>query len=809
MLGKYRLEQEIGRGAMAVVYRATDTALNRQVALKVLPTYFSHDPEFVRRFQREARVAAGLSHPGIVQIYDVGEAPDGTLYIAMQEAGETLKRLLQREGPLPLERALAIAEQVAAALDYAHRRGVIHRDVKAGNILLGPNAQAILTDFGIARVGQESGITAPGFALGTPEYLAPEQAEAGKPVDYRADLYALGVVLFEMLTGRVPFSADRPEAVLHAHIFTPPPSPSRLNPAIPEAVSQVLLKALAKDPNERYQSGAALVAALSAAQPEQRSRGAEEQKSPAAPLLPDTSALPQPAPAAEPTPAPRRGEPLPQPLPVTGRGVSPSLAGKGPGASPVPPSPPPTRVVEGVSPSLAGKGTGVRSSRSWSFLLPVAGILAVLILCGGLGLLTIAALRGTFQVPSATLTPTPTPTWHVKPGTPTTLPSPTPTPTLLPKATVTLTPLPPTPTPLPPSLTPTRAAELIPTPSGVQWQMFRQGVEHSGVAPGPLSLPLEKRWEFTTGGPINMSSPAVVGGTAYIGSQDGKLYAVDIVTGRQKWAFLAGGRIESSPAVAQGVVYFGAHTGKVYAVDSVRGDKLWEFATGDRVESSPAVIDGVVYIGSDDRRLYALDAATGRQKWAFQGERRFFSSPAVVAGMVFVGCDDSKLYALDVSTGAKRWEFLTGWGVGSSPTVARGTVYVGSLDNKVYALDAQTGAKRWEFATGGAVLASPAVTGGAVYVGSLDGKVYALDAANGRQLWAFATGGSVTSSPAVVPGVVFVGSDDGQLYALDAASGSKLWSFATGDKVLSSPAIANGLVFVGSWDGKLYAFGTQ
>jgi outer membrane protein assembly factor BamB/serine/threonine protein kinase len=790
-LGKYRLEQEIGRGAMAVVYRATDTALNRQVALKVLPTYFSHDPEFVRRFQREARVAAGLSHPGIVQIYDVGEAPDGTLYIAMQEAGETLKHMLQREGPLPLARALAIAEQVAAALDYAHRRGVIHRDVKASNILVSQGDQAMLADFGIARVGQESGITAPGFALGTPEYLAPEQAEAGKPVDYRADLYALGVVLFEMLTGRVPFSADRPEAVLHAHIFTPPPSPSRLNPALPEAVSQVLLKALAKDPGERYQSGAALVAALRAAQPEQRSRGAEVQKSSSVPLLPDTSALPQPAPATPPAAATVPPSPTPAPPDLT-----PSEQRRG-GVE-----------VQRISPAPLPPGTSApQPARSWSFLIPV-GILAVLILCGGLGLLTIAALRGTFQVPSPTLTPTPTPTWNVKPGTPTALPSPTPTPTptLLPKATVTLTPLPPTPTPRPPSPTPTRALDLIPTPSGVQWLMFHQGVDHSGAAPGQFNLPLEKRWEFVTGGPINMSSPAVVGGTAYIGSQDGKLYAVDIATGRQRWAFNAGGRIESSPAVAQGIVYFGAHNGKVYAVDSVRGEKLWEFATGDKVESSPAVIDGVVYIGSDDRRLYALDAATGHQKWAFQAERRFFSSPAVVAGMVFVGNDDSKLYAVDVTTGAKRWEFLTGWGVGSSPTVALGTVYVGSLDNKVYALDAQTGAKRWEFATFGGVLSSPAVAEGMVYVGSLDHTVYALDAATGRQLWAFQTGASVTSSPAVASGVVFIGSDDRQLYALDAATGRQLWTFATGDKVLSSPAIADGLVFVGSWDGKLYAF---
>jgi len=259
-LGNYQIIQEIGRGGMAVVYRAFQPSLRRYVAIKVLPEYLQADPEFVARFQREARAAAQLSHPNVVTIYDVGEQA-GVHYIAMEylEGGSLLDRLAR--GPLSSGEALQIVEQVGSALDFAHSRGLIHRDIKPANILFSADNRPKVTDFGIARAGDTSRLTRAGTMLGTPEYMSPEQAE-GRPVDHRADLYALGVILYEMLTGRVPFHADTPHAIVYALIHQPPPPPRQLRPDLSPAVEAVLFKALAKQPNDRFQRGADMTAAL-------------------------------------------------------------------------------------------------------------------------------------------------------------------------------------------------------------------------------------------------------------------------------------------------------------------------------------------------------------------------------------------------------------------------------------------------------------------------------------------------------------------------------------------------------------------
>jgi serine/threonine protein kinase len=259
-LGPYQVVEELGRGGMAVVYKAFQPSLRRYVALKILPDHFQSDPEFVARFQREARAAAQLGHPNVVTIYDVGEQA-GVHYIAMEylEGGSLLDRLAK--GPLSLEEAQQIVEQVGSALDFAHSRGLIHRDIKPANILFSADNRPKVTDFGIARAGDTSRLTRAGAMLGTPQYMSPEQAE-GRPVDHRADLYALGVMLYEMLTGRVPFQADTPHAIVYAVIHQPPLPPRQIRPDLSPAVEAVLLKALAKQPNERFQTGADMAAAL-------------------------------------------------------------------------------------------------------------------------------------------------------------------------------------------------------------------------------------------------------------------------------------------------------------------------------------------------------------------------------------------------------------------------------------------------------------------------------------------------------------------------------------------------------------------
>jgi eukaryotic-like serine/threonine-protein kinase len=320
---------------------------------------------------------------------------------------------------------------------------------------------------------------------------------------------------------------------------------------------------------------------------------------------------------------------------------------------------------------------------------------------------------------------------------------------------------------------------------------------------------LQQKWAAPTGD-IIFSSPAVANGVVYVGSEDDKLYAFDVVTGEQKWVSVPTGNvIDSSPAVVNGVVYVGSYDHKLYAFDTATGGRKWVASTGNIVDSSPAVVNGVVYVGSLDRHLYAFDAATGRRKWVSAPTGDIIeSSPAVANGVVYVGCHDDKLYAFDAATGGQKWVASTGNAIYSAPVVVNGVVYVGSSDHKLYAFDAATGGQKWVASTGSIIFSSPAVANGVVYIGSHDDKLYAFDATTGGQKWVSAsTGGSVNSSPAVANGMVYVGSSNGYLYAFDATTGGQKWvSAPTSGSIISSPAVADGVVYVGSYDHKLYAF---
>jgi tRNA A-37 threonylcarbamoyl transferase component Bud32 len=252
----YRIEALIGRGGMSVVYRAEDLRLKRKVALKLLASELAEDERFRERFLRESEMAASLDHPHIVPIYDAGEH-EGQLYIAMRYVeGSDLKELLKQEGPLDPKRALALLEDLADALDAAHARGLVHRDVKPSNALLDNAGRVYLSDFGLTKSASDrSALTMTGRIIGTVDYAAPEQIE-GKPVDGGADVYSLGCLLYECLTGEVPFPRDSELAVLWAHVNEPPPKI-----AAHPALDGVIAKALAKEPKERYQSCAELVEA--------------------------------------------------------------------------------------------------------------------------------------------------------------------------------------------------------------------------------------------------------------------------------------------------------------------------------------------------------------------------------------------------------------------------------------------------------------------------------------------------------------------------------------------------------------------
>src|ERR671939_671999 len=250
--GRYRVLRRLGRGGMADVYLAEDEELGRRVAIKILNDRHAADEQFVERFRREAKNAAGLSHPNIVAIYDRGEA-EGTYYIAMEYLdGRSVKELIVRDGPLPISLAIDYARQILAAVGFAHRHGLVHRDIKPHNVLLAGEGRVKVTDFGIARSGA-SQMTEVGSIIGTAQYLSPEQAR-GSPVDQTSDLYSVGVVLYEMLTGKVPFTGDTPVEIAMKHISATPEPPSRIRPDVPPELDKIVLRALAKDPAERYHS---------------------------------------------------------------------------------------------------------------------------------------------------------------------------------------------------------------------------------------------------------------------------------------------------------------------------------------------------------------------------------------------------------------------------------------------------------------------------------------------------------------------------------------------------------------------------
>jgi serine/threonine-protein kinase len=302
-LGGYEIRALLGSGGMASVYKGYDPALDREVAIKVIGTA-GQPADFVSRFQREARLAARLRHPNIVQIYHFGGQQDIVYMVQELLPGPTLEQRLREAGRrrLAAERVLAIVDQLAGALDFAHGQGVIHRDIKPSNALYNDHGQLVLTDFGIARniADQAQAATGPGMLMGTPGYVAPEQAISSAALTPACDVYALGALLFELLTGRLPFEADTPMGVILKHLYDDPPRPSSLRADLPGALDAVVVRAMHKEPADRFASAGALARALRAAWPIERAARSSATPAARAAAKNVAPARPKPAPTAVP-----------------------------------------------------------------------------------------------------------------------------------------------------------------------------------------------------------------------------------------------------------------------------------------------------------------------------------------------------------------------------------------------------------------------------------------------------------------------------------------------------------------------------
>jgi outer membrane protein assembly factor BamB/predicted nucleic acid-binding Zn ribbon protein len=364
-----------------------------------------------------------------------------------------------------------------------------------------------------------------------------------------------------------------------------------------------------------------------------------------------------------------------------------------------------------------------------------------------------------------------------------------------------------------------------------QWSMFRHDFLHSGTADANAPLPQGAvQWTFATGGAIQ-SSPAIVNGTVYIGSRDGKIYALNAATGVEQWEYQTGSWVDSSPVVVDNVVYAGSNDGNVYALDAGTGRKIWSYNTHYATVSSVAVAGGMVYFGSDDFRVYGLNASTGKKIWSYKTGGQVRSSPLVANGILYVGSTDGYFYSLNANSGRLRLRFPRA-AIDSSPVIVGTNVYFVATDGYLIAMDGKartwpgeyfilnlwTQAAVWGFApnppsiTGVSLQkhvgiinnSSPAIENDVLFAGTTINLV-AINIRNGSKIWSFKTGGQVISSPAVTGNTAFIGSNDGNVYAVDAVSGKKIWAVSTGGAVGSSPALAGGMLYVGSYDGKVYA----
>ena len=353
----------------------------------------------------------------------------------------------------------------------------------------------------------------------------------------------------------------------------------------------------------------------------------------------------------------------------------------------------------------------------------------------------------------------------------------------------------------------------LPTSSNDWWPMFHHDIVHNGYSTAQAPNTNHVIWSKTIDNQLIGSSPAIINGKVYIGSQNGNVTCLRANNGTIIWSFKTNGAIEySSPAVANGKVYIGSDDNKVYCLNAENGTKIWEYMTNDDVTSSPTVTDGKVYIGSDDENVYCLNAENGSKIWSFEVFGAFaISSPAVANGKVYIGGCGNHLFCLNAENGSIIWDrVITVAGpIYASPAIFNEKVYIGSRgggDAKISCLTADTGDWIWNFTMWYGVISSPAIYNGKIYIGTETNKVYCFNAESGSMIWQFTTGDLVRSSPAIADGKVYVGSYDKKFYCLNAETGTEIWEYLIDNESASSPAVADGMVCVSSNNGTVFMF---
>lgn len=694
MFGNYRLIQFIGGGGFADVYLGKHRYLNSYAALKVLRTSLNNKE--AKMFLAEAQTLARLRHPNIVRVLEYA-IEDGAPVLVMDYARQGTVRTLYPKGtPVPLETIVLYVRQIAAALQYAHDRNIIHRDVKPENMLLDDDFNLLLSDFGLALLAPSSQQLSTQEMAGTIPYTAPEQLR-GKPC-FASDQYALGIVTYEWLCGRRPFEGSFWE-VINQHQNAEPPLLRDIRPDLPFSLQAIMSQVFAKDPKFRFENIQAFADALEHAS---HSNTITERK---------------------PISTPINNAPLDGSYSRMLSHTTPTFA---------PPVSSKKTFQTAVAPRLSRRTM-------------IAGLTGLAV-AGGIGGLALWERSSQLSAPKST---------SVAPlATHPAVPSPSPNiakPALTSQATIyagstdhflyalnandgTLR-------------WSYEAGDWVnATPAVANGVVYAGANDHTLYAFNATNGNVA--WRYQVGDKI-ISWPAVSNGIVYFGSWDQNVYAVRTNNGSLLWRYQTGNRVSSPTLVVDGVVYIGSDDNYLYALNAINGVLLWRSITGGNIAALATVADQVVYVGSGDHSLYALQTSSGKQLWHYETGDAIYSAPVVANSIVYFGSFDHYVYALKTNNGSLLWRYQTGDKCASLPTIHNGILYIGSSDGFIYAFRATDGSIIWRYQTGGYVSSKPIVTDDFVYIGGSNG-LFALKTSDGSLRWKFAAGGGAVTTPTLL-----------------------------------------------------------
>ena len=748
-IGRFALKERLASTSLATLYRAEDPRTGHRVAVKALRPFFGEEPELLAEYFSQSQRIARLEHPHIVSVSQSGE--DGSPWVAMEFMGNgsLAGQMEKRANPREVGKLLS---QIGAALDAAHQLGIVHGDLKPSNVFMTPSGDYKLADFGMATLAAGAHpLVRASSSTPLPSYMAPEQA-LDMSLSERSDVYSLAVLAYHMLTGRVPHQGTDPTTVWAKQLRAPPPRPEELNPQVPAGVSEVLLTAIATNPDNRYASPGEFAKAFAEA------------------------ALAAPAPAEAPA------EPELVPL-----DAGPALATAGRRIF--------CRVCNHANDlalahceqcrALLWPGDAVEEETQEKQIVErrLAGKRrrAVPVGLAGLAVLVISALFLTVGSNSVPLPATSVTSasaageWAMHQRDPTHsgyMPGPSPalegtvkwtfmTPELLLAA-------------------PAVTGDTVYLATGDRRIVALSAEDGTTIWEHPLDTPVD-------------GTPAVTEDTVYVALRSGKLVALNRQTGDRKWTFAADGPIFGAPTVKNGVVYVGDWGDNLNAVDAATGELLWRFKTHGNIYSSIAVSDeGIAVVVSGDGNVYFVDTETGGTRYFYRTVIPAGAAPAISGDRAFIGTENGVVLALDMNERRRPFDSqllrirtqLFIWGaIFNDPPPQRGFVWANGLSRST-----------------DAVVSTPIATDSSVYVTTRRGSVFSLDKATSLTQWSFRARGAINTSAALVGDTLYVGSDDGMVYGLDAAAGEVLWQWEAPLNNLpsTSPVIADGALYVGT-----------